>query len=346
MRPTKPALNLKIFPEPVPCSRFFYRYRFLISVIPFLCVNLKIYVMETVLSEKESETPGSLSLPDLASLKNEAQVEKASAYILQENDRSSPENTLSGTEIKKLVLKKFPSLETIAHNTFLQYLSKAVKNERSHINCEGKRQGYYFLNQLLDTEPEMPEQVDIEPRKQKEPLLYPVLESWLIAKGYQAADISKLRKLGKWGNPDIAGIEVFDTFNHLSIELVTIEAKTSINGWEQYIFEAISHRRFSNRSYFAFAHPGELVEKIPEDLRYYSELFNVGILVLVLERAVYDSIHTGKRKKAIKSEEVEILEIFPAPYNYVQPKYQNRFLEALDINRVKLLFNWGSTSTR
>ncbi len=241
-----------------------------------------------------------------------------------------------------------------------QYLSNTVKDTGSAINCLGKRKGYYISKIAKETQGEMVQDSTSEhhgsdanstssnlpssisqKKTQKEILLYPVLESWLVAQGYQAEDISSGRSLGKWGNPDVAGISALDAFNGLSIELVTIEAKVSLDNWEQWIFEAVSHRRFSNRAYFAFAHPEETISKIPQDMRYYSELYGIGVIVLSMENEKYKKLQSGELTDPLDSEDVEIIEVFSAPYSFVQPKYQLRFCDSLGITCLKELYRWG-----
>ncbi|HCN71933.1 MAG TPA: hypothetical protein DIS96_09520 [Pusillimonas sp.] len=304
--------------------------------------------------------------PNLESLSTYDKVRKACTFVLETNNKSDQWKTFSSAELFAKVQELFPETfsEGFAKNTFYQYLSNTVKDPDSMINCRGRRQGYYLAavaeetkpaavgeasteegveSEVFDGRPE--ESVALEfqkSRKAKESLLYPVLESWLIVQGYQSANVSMGRSLGKWGNPDVAGLSATDAFSGLSIELATIEAKTSLDGWEQWIFEAVSHRRFSNRSYFAFAHPEETVTKIPQDMRYYAELYNIGVLVLSMENDKFKALHDGRLTAPLDSEDVEVIEIFSAPYNFVQPKYQVKFCEALGINCLKDLYRWGS----
>lgn len=277
-------------------------------------------------------------------------VKFACEYILKSQEKISSENTLSGSDIFEKAKEEFPEeFQSSSRNTFLQYLSNIAKDTASYVNCLGKRKGYYISStakevaeKLLESEDKSID-VDQKPiRRQREALLYPVLESWLTAQGYQSANVSSSRSLGKWGNPDIAGINALDSFNGISVEVVTIEAKTSLENWEQWIFEAISHRRFANRSYFAFTHPEEAISKIPQDIRYYAELYNVGVLVLSLENGTFEKLTQGTLDKELDSEEVDIVEIYSAPYNFVQPKYQIKFCNALGITCVKELYQWGS----
>lgn len=145
-------------------------------------------------------------------------------------------------------------------------------------------------------------------------------------------------------NPDIAGLNTLDAFNGLSIEIVTIEAKTSLDNWEQWIFEAVSHRRFANRAYFAFAHEEETISKIPQDMRYYAELFGIGILVISMANDTYELLHSGRLDRPLDAEKdaVEVIEVFSAPYSFVQPKYQLKFCNALNIGCLKDLHRWGN----
>ncbi|MCI0722602.1 MAG: hypothetical protein L0338_27065 [Acidobacteria bacterium] len=271
--------------------------------------------------------------PNLDNKSTYEKVRTACEYILKVKGNLNHGDTLSSAELFALVKENFSDdfSDDFAKNTFYQYLSNTVKDADSAINCLGRRQGYYLaevaegarLEPAADEESGLEEGVggaevpvdaqDISVRRRlKEPLLYPVLESWLIAQDYQAADVSSGRSLGKWGNPDVAGISAIDAFNGLSIELVTVEAKVSLDGWEQWIFEAVSHRRFANRAYFAFAHPEETVSKIPQDMRYYSELFGVGVLVLAMDNENFKALHAGELNEPLGAEDVEVIEFCAA----------------------------------
>ncbi|NEO84612.1 MAG: hypothetical protein F6J87_10215 [Spirulina sp. SIO3F2] len=290
--------------------------------------------------------------PVLGENRTSEKVKVACEYILKSQKKLASDNTLSGSELFDKAKKEFPEeFQSTQRNTFLQYLSNTVKDTASYINCLGKRKGYYISSTAQEVAENLSQSKDQSSdvdqktaRRQKEALLYPVLESWLIAQGYQSANVSANRSLGKWGNPDLAGINALDSFNGISVEVVTIEAKTSSEKWEQWIFEAISHRRFANRSYFAFAHPEEAISKIPQDMRYYAELYNIGVLVLSLENETFEKLMQGTLDNSLDSEEVDIVEIYSAPYNFVQPKYQIKFCHALGITCVKELYQWGNQS--
>lgn len=286
-------------------------------------------------------------------------VRTAAEFVLKELNANDNENAQFGNIVFDQASKEFPTANFVK-NTFLQYLSIIAKQEDSQINCQGKRQGYYLstaVTQLLEMPKEI-EEIQVgalqeerialpadssqkENRVQKELLLYPVLSEWLMERGYRAKDISNNRSLGKWGNPDVAGIKSIDIFNGISIEIATIEVKVTKDGWEQMIFEAISHRRFANRAYFAFAHPLELFDKLPlDEMRYYAELFNVGILVIQLDTEVFDSLVKGSLH-TLDPSRVDIVELNSAPFQTVQPKYQLNFCKAQSIDSLQALHRWG-----
>jgi hypothetical protein len=300
---------------------------------------------------------GSVEKPSMDhQLSTYQKVRDACEYILRSKGIIDSDHALSGTDLFNISQTEFPEqFQNSVKTTFLQYLSNTVRDTESYINCLGKKKGYYIfhaskevIERIVDAENSS---TDIEEtpivRRQKEALLYSVLESWLIAQGYQSSNISSTRSLGKWGNPDLAGINAIDNFSGVSLEVVTIEAKTSLDNWEQWIFEAVSHRRFANRSYFAFAHPEEAISKIPQDIRYYAELYNIGVLVLSLKAEIFEKLITGALQTPLGSEdEVDIVEIYSAPYNFVQPKYQIKFCNAVGIACVKELYQWGKNPVK
>jgi hypothetical protein len=191
----------------------------------------------------------------------------------------------------------------------------------------------------VSTEPQA--KVD-EKRREKEKLLYDVLLNWLIEQEYRSKITAAGKANGQWGNPDITGIACDESFGNLWLEMATIEVKLSDKDWRKWIFEAISHRRFANRSYFAFAHPAELIKKLDSELRYFSELYQIGIVVVAMEQQQYDQLQLGELKDAVEVEEVEIIELYSAPYTPVQPRFQKQYLHKnLKITSTPDVARWG-----
>jgi len=165
----------------------------------------------------------------------------------------------AGLSNKQIVTAIAPALEEqgigVTVGTILNYLSYAAnKDDASGIVSGGPRRGYWYSEpQESGREVVEPEEQEVSPRKGKQVTvlerdLYPLVELWLEQKGYQSKDVSSLKKGGKWGNPDIVGANRVDLFGAVEIDIASCEIKLSDNYWEQVIFEAISHKRFSNRS--------------------------------------------------------------------------------------------------
>lgn len=267
-------------------------------------------------------------------------------FLLEDNGAKQPEKAIFGPKILELADREFPD-HGINSKTFGVYLSKWGKEPESRINTLGRRQGYYLISET-HLEPEI-KTVDDEPatqetttRKEKERLLYPVMEAWILEQDFQANDTSSLRRGGIWGNPDLTGIKIIDSFYGIDVEVLTIETKVTHQNWEQFFFEAVAHRRFANKAYFAFSVPDEQTSKIPKNMRYYSELYQVGVLVISLEQDRFDSLLDGKLTKPINPEDADVLEVYSAPFCNVQRRYQFDYLEStLGIGSRRSLDRWG-----
>lgn len=272
-------------------------------------------------------------------------------------------NHLKATSISKSkstnqIFEKYESLKSefpeyipdIPKNTFVVYLSKISSQQGTRIICPGKRQGYYLdsiVDKIEKIEETKKKQKPDEGRKSEfshvqEKSLYPILKDWLFEKDYdRVADTSSLRANGKWGNPDLVALKIEDIYGFLDIEITTIEVKLLDDNWEQWIFEAIAHTRFSNRSYFAFAYPENLFNKLDStDIKLYAEHFNIGILVLELDGESYLKIKS-KEPIDLNPDEIRIIEYCQAPHNQTHIKFRKKFLQALDLLDLKKLYKFG-----
>ena len=295
--------------------------------------------------------------PDLHGKNTYDQLRQAAEYVLKINDRTDDANAWGGQAVFEAVCHEFPKeLGEANQNTFVQYLSNASRDPNSLINCRGRRRGYYISsvagelvrsdvgNEDAESDDESVSLVGTPGgvvRREREAQLYPFLEAWLISQGYRAANVSSGRSNGRWGNPDVAGILALDAFEGTSLEIATIEAKASLDCWEKWIFEAVSHRRFANRSYFAFAHPEETIDKIPPEMRYYAELFGVGVLAISIENKAYKNLQHSTYLPDLDSDKVEVIEIYSAPFQFVQPRYQVQFCGSVGAGSRKELYQWG-----
>ncbi len=282
--------------------------------------------------------PNLQDIPDLYS-----KVKAATEYILQKHGRFSPEKTMFRTDIIKAILTDF-SEERFNEATLWGYIQRAA-NERTRIACPGFKRGYYLITSGLAEEAtaETPGS-KMNKRQQREKLLYPFCEDWLLLQGYARAGV--LKTMGdRWGTPDVVGISRRE--NHLVghyLELATIEVKASAVDWKTLIFEAVSHRRFSNRAYFAFGCPADEENKTDPDLRYYCELFGVGALMILLDNQRYKLLNEGKdlRDLQLSREDVLVKELYSAPYQTVQRRYQLDFVEnVLDMKHSDDVIRFG-----
>ena len=167
-----------------------------------------------------------------------------------------------------------------------------------------------------------------------------------MSEGYQAEDTSNIRSLGVWGNPDVTGLMVNEFIGRHELEIVTVEAKLGVDAWEKDFFQAVSQKRFSNRAYFAFALPEDAADKLPTDLRYYSERFGVGVLVVDLPNDVYQRLTTGALndddRSLLRDESANFArEVLSAPVSAVPLLYQQRLCNALGIVAITELNLWG-----
>lgn len=259
-------------------------------------------------------------------LKRPEQVEKLVSYILLSNKKQAGEMIMSTNSIIEKyneIRKSDNKVIDIPENTIVVTLSNIANN--CSIRCAGKKQGYYFDDG--NTKPS--KLTNLKDIKEKD--LYGLLKIWLSYRCDRVKDISQCKKCGKWGNPDVMGISIYN-FNQ--IEIVTIEAKKGLNNWRQEIFEAIAHLRFSNKVYFAFYYPETEDDCIPEEeeLLSYAQQYHIGLLRIKSIEKDYQSLLSP----------IQIL--LPAPYSRPEIKSQQTFLAKNDINSQNDIMKWGKSN--
>ncbi|MFA5321123.1 MAG: hypothetical protein WC373_00480 [Smithella sp.] len=278
------------------------------------------------------------------------QVDYIVTHILEGRKSFTAEKSIVGKDIFTQANKDFKK-HGVPESTFHATLSGLVRSNTSKINCLGRKQGYFLTKDLssiqVDNETEAEEKGKKE--KEKEKLLYPIFVEWLFTHGFsKVRDTSSARNqdLGTWGNPDITGIKIHETLGKTTdIEFVTIEVKSSPDSWKYWIFESVAHKRFSNRPYFAFAYPEEMLNKIDTDLKQYAEIYGIGILVLPLAKEVYDDINKKNSKadpeKIAEYSSTDVIEISSSQYSPTYYHFRGRFLKAIGINSESELHEWG-----
>jgi hypothetical protein len=288
-----------------------------------------------------------------------SQIRTLSEYILEHLNATTISKSKSSSDVfntyRELLLKHGDFVPEIPENTFIVNLSKISSEQGARINCPGRRQGYY-LEQLVQSIEKIEENAKIESENEEKAIaddyriksliqertLYPILKSWLFEKDFdRVADVSGYKSNGKWGNPDLVGLKIEDIYGSPEVEITTIEVKLTDDNWEQWIFESIAHTRFSNRSYFAFLYPENLLNKLDStDIKLYAEHFKVGVLILEIDGQDYLKIK--RRDPAILNpEKIRIIEYHQAPYHQTHIKFRKKFLKSLDVLDLKKLYGFG-----
>ncbi|WPO39795.1 hypothetical protein [Tardiphaga sp. 42S5] len=209
----------------------------------------------------------------------------------------------------------------LARSSIFNYISHAANKDESSAIFSGGAWGGYWVQEEAPA-PEKPvEKAEIQDVQNAQKVsfserdLYPLVSSWLQTKGFTSKDVSTLKGGGKWGNPDIVGVKKVDLFGSIEIEVASCEVKLSETGWEQYIFEAISHKRFSNRSWFVYR-IGDAGRALPKAIDYYAERYKVGVVQIFLNDA--ELIELKQKKEGIAGEFLDrVNERIPAFYEQV-----------------------------
>ena len=238
-------------------------------------------------------------------------------------------------------------------------LSWAAQSDGSRIARQAGHRGYFLASSAPADAPS--EDVDEElttdggvivsgavtSYQQREAKLYELLKTWLSGMGYRTGVVSKTRVGGTWRNPDIAGVLVTSNIaGGAEVEIATIEAKLAVDRVDQRFFEAVAHKRFSNRVYFALV--ARTTQKIPSDFRSAAERFKVGVLVVRMRDEAYDWLIEGDvRDLEVSDGNAEVEEYWPAAFEAVPPSALKAFLEQnLGIGRAEELYTFGINPTQ
>lgn len=262
-----------------------------------------------------------------------------------------------GTEIKQWVTEKYPAEFTRLANSWSTYMTAITQRAEGGIERTPGR--YTFFLRKVDATAQQagaeeaaavqpPEEKEPTQRKQREQLLYPAVAAWLSARGFPAEVSASTKKGGIWGNPDVTGIKIVDTLlGGKHIEVSTVEAKLSAAYWRYYFFEAVAHKRFAHRAYFAFA-VGSDEPSIADldgvsELREYGEKYGVGLLAIFIPSEDYKNLVSGADPK-IDDDAILIQEIWPAIHDPVSPSAVSSFLrDVLELADDRSLYEYGGT---
>jgi hypothetical protein len=291
-------------------------------------------------------------------------VERATGALAALGAESTP---VKAAEIYEWVRTNYPKDVKLLDPSWGSHLSGATQDQSTRIRREPGRYTYRLLTSVpavaQETTPaEQPpfevavgeaERItaasgDAAKYTRREAALYPALCDWLSGRKFRAEDTSRSKAGGTWGNPDVTGLRLSEGYlGRRDIEVATVEVKTSMAYWRQYIFEAISHKRFAHRAYFAFAfssdEPSLGVLPDVDALRHYAERFRVGIAVVFLPIDVFKRLHAEKTNDLkIDSSEVRVEELWPAVYEDVRQEDVTHYLwRVLGLETDEALYEFG-----
>lgn len=228
-------------------------------------------------------------------------VKAAEAYL-----ESQAGISLSGRKIAEHLeaAMKEGKIDTHPRDVIYSYLSRAANHDEvSRIVSGGPHGGYSVEKAQEDvakdeTQPENEVPQASQTKFQaRESHLYALIKLWLESSDYVSADVSNLKAGGQWGNPDLIGVSRVEILGTSEIELVSVEAKLSETNWERFIFEAISHKRFANRSWFCYR-TSTPYPALPKNMAYYAERYKVGILQLHLADEEIEKVASNLKASA------------------------------------------------
>lgn len=236
----------------------------------------------------------------------------------------------SAAELFEWVQKNKPEeAKKIPKSVWNVMLSYLVGDPSSGIIREPGRYGYMLRTQPGPIMPDVV--VKGSGNAQRERCLYKVLQDWLQLRCDKVFISAFSKAGGPWGNPDIVGIKSYTGLDEtIHLELTSVEAKISKSQWERNLFQAVAHRRFADRAYFAFGFPSDLVDMscLPEyeKMREYAERFNIGILAVFVPVAIYEQLLKAKAPE-LSAADVVVVEVWPALYAPVPALTREQFIK-------------------
>lgn len=256
----------------------------------------------------------------------------------------------NGMRLKELIPAIRASIGAEHSNSHIYWtILDSSKKGNSRIRSGGPWKGYYLVSpeqaaQDSRTLEEETEEAEVELPKQKERDLYPVVAAWLkTKKGIDSArgDFYNKKAGGKWGNPDVFGVRVIDDLGFFDVDIVSCEVKLTRDSWRHYIFEAVSHKRFSNRVYYIFASDAEDLVDEDVELYAYAEKYQIGIAVIVLTPEGYAKLPSwNSLPEAEQLDYVDsVKEKVPAPYELVSVTQKIEVLRRIGVSSRKDIYD-------
>lgn len=269
---------------------------------------------------------------------------------LKDASETSPINT------SKLIAGISGGLENSPKEHIIYFtLLDASKSSKSRIRSRKGRTGGYFLVEPDVLKEDQPRDSSISrdlvqdqsaSDKTLEKHLWPLITYWLKRQknlGHASHEYANLKSGGKWGNPDVLALDPLDRLGFFNVEVTSVEVKPSMSNWEYYFFEAVSHKRFAERSYYAFRYDEAKAEQL-SSLLDYAEKFGVGLLKIELDDAQFTAMTAWDEMAEVDKLQLvdQVVEVIPAPFQAVNLSEKVNFLERVGIKYKEQIYQFGT----
>lgn len=253
----------------------------------------------------------------------EASIVATAEKILLEG-KHFEDNGCKLADLMKKIKSNLEGGDDLKDSKIYGVLLQEVKSEEGKIRSGGPHRGYYIKSHEG--------RGNEKPSKIKERHLYPLVEMWMREKKFYKTieNVSNNTKGKKWGNPDVVGVSYHNNFGINYFELSTAEVKTSMEDWRMYIFEAVSHKRFSDKVYYMFGSADDKPISEIEDMFYYAEKYKIGLCKIIITEDImkWNSLDEGKKLEIMDN---SIVELFPAPIDSSLIREKMKFLDNLGV---------------
>ena len=266
---------------------------------------------------------------------SQEEILEIAVHILKEHRAVDEKNGMRLASLLKKIKEKIeennPEIN-IKESTIYGVIREEAKKEGGNIFSGGPHRGYFYIESPSEDEDIAKE--DEENRKNIcEKDLYPIVELWLREKKQYGviSEVHNKTRNKKWGNPDIVGVNVYDEFGVRYLEVVTIEVKPNLKDWRQYIFEAVSHKRFADRAYFMFWVTEAEGMKDLEEMYMYADKYKVGLCQITISEGDLKGWEGKSEGEKLEIIDGCIIELFPAPIDDAITREKLYFLKNLGV---------------
>ncbi len=266
----------------------------------------------------------------------------AALKILEGTTEESP---MSTSDLTVAVSREIE--EEIKPYLIYRNLNQAAQDSASKLRSKKGRSGGYFLSKALELlEDDAPTKSEKNKEKTQEKHIWPLVSLWLSEFKQipnSSHGIANLKKGGTWSNPDVVGLLPIEELGFFDVEVTTVEVKPSLSQWRYYFFEAVSHKRFSERVYFVFRSASSSSAEVNE-LKRYAEKYRVGLVEIELSDEKYGNLSGWS--KISEEERISMLDAFvehaPAPFEPISISEKVDFMKQIGIKSKADLYNFGT----